>query len=99
MLRLSAFCIHIYFHLYTAYMNYKPRAKDVGFNRGKQFQYTAAFSIKMLEKLIMYEAQLLQSVADDNYTNILALTTFNNEVCHGRIRRCSNFDNSAIRAD
>lgn len=53
----------------------------------------------MLEKLIVYDAHLLRAVKEHDYTNILALGTFNNEVYHGKIRRCSNYDNSAIKAE
>ena len=53
----------------------------------------------MLEKLIVYIAYLLKAVYDDDYTNILALGTFNNEAEHAKIRRWARFDNSAIKAE
>jgi galactokinase/mevalonate kinase-like predicted kinase len=76
---ISEFCMHVYQRLHLAYTCYCERATDVGFKKGKNTTFTACFSLEMLEKLIMYDAQLLKAVADHHYTNFLALTTFSNE--------------------
>ena len=66
---MSGFCMHVYQYLHRAYTNYVVRASDVGFKRGEKVRFTACFSLEMLEKLIVYTANLLKAITD-SYTNI-----------------------------
>ncbi|CAL6063568.1 Hypothetical_protein [Hexamita inflata] len=81
-IKLTQFCLHVYIHLYYSYQTVTAkRVANIANKRGCDVEIIPAFSMELLENLIIYTAQLLQTIGEFDYSNFKAFSSFSTEAC------------------
>jgi len=90
------FCFYVYLELYRRRSEEKFAA-NVGDVRGKYF--VTAFNQEILEQCIIWCAFIFKSIAVNEFTNIISLTTLPNEAFNGKLRHFAYGRNDPIKAE
>ncbi|CAL6055638.1 Hypothetical_protein [Hexamita inflata] len=99
LIHLSVYSFYVCMLLYKEYETSQVRARNVGFQNGKEVELKAALSMEILEQIIVYCAFIFQETAQNQYTDINSYSTWYNEKFNGRLRKQSFDNNTSIKAE